>query len=212
MPTVKKSKYHHGDLRRTLIDVSVAAINKDGIDALNLRRLALLAGVSSGAPYHHFADRTELLAAVALEGFELLKTAMLKERALVAVDESERLAALGRAYVMFATSHRGHFRVMFRGDTHAETDEALKSASDSAFQLLREAIEACQNAGTAPHGDPQPLVLHAWATMHGLATLCVDASLSKISIPPAQLAPMITSLSCQMLNSLAMTHAPNVTK
>jgi AcrR family transcriptional regulator len=212
MPTVKKSKYHHGDLRKTLIDVSVDVIDKQGIDALNLRGLALLAGVSSGAPYHHFADRAELLAAIAQEGFELLEAAMVKEGAAAVGGTSERLEALGCAYVLFATSHRGHFRVMFRGDTHSDADEALKNSSDRAFQLLCEAIEACQEAGTAPLGDPQPLVLHAWATVHGLATLCVDSGLSKIGIAPEQLATMITSLTSQMFSSLARTRTPTVAK
>ena len=212
MPTVKRSKYHHGDLRKTLIDVSVDVIDKQGIDALNLRGLALLAGVSSGAPYHHFADRCELLAAIAQEGFEALETAMVCEGAAAVGGTSERLEALGRAYVLFATSHRGHFRVMFRGDTHDGADEALKNSGDRAFQLLCEAVEACQKAGTAPLGDPQPLVLHAWATVHGLATLCVDSSLSKIGIAPEQLAPMITSLTSQMFSSLARTRASTVAK
>jgi AcrR family transcriptional regulator len=212
MPAVKKSKYHHGDLRKTLIDVSVDVIDKQGIDALNLRSLASLAGVSSGAPYHHFADRAELLAAIAQEGFEALEAAMVSEGAAAIGDTSERLEALGCAYVMFATSHRGHFRVMFRGDTHSGADEALTNSGNRAFQLLCEAIEACQRAGTAPLGDPQPFVLHAWATVHGLATLCVDAGLSRIGIAPEQLAPMITSLTSQMFSSLARTCTPTVAK
>lgn len=212
MPTVKKSKYHHGDLRKTLIDVSVDLIGKQGIDALNLRGLAVLAGVSSGAPYHHFADRGDLLAAIAQEGFEALEAAMVSEGDAAIGGTSERLEALGRAYVLFATSHRGHFRVMFRGDTHSDGDAALKTTSERAFQLLYKAIEACQKAGTAPLGDPQPLVLHAWATVHGLATLCVDSGLSKIGIAPEKLAPMITSLTSQMFNSLARTRAPTIAK
>ena len=212
MPTVKKSKYHHGDLRKTLIDVSVDVIDKQGVDALNLRGLAVLAGVSSGAPYHHFADRGELLAAIAQEGFEVLEAAMAREGAAAVGGTSERLEALGRAYVLFATSHRGHFRVMFRGDAHSDADAALKTTSERVFQLLYKAIEACQKAGTAPLGDPQPLVLHAWATVHGLATLCVDSGLSKIGIAPEQLAPMITSLTSQMFSSLARACTPTVAK
>lgn len=200
---VKIDKYHHGDLRKALIKVSLDVIDKKGIDALNLRGLALLAGVSSGAPYHHFTDRSALLAAIAQEGFELLTAAMVSESERVVGDTSERLAALGRAYVMFATTHRGHFRVMFRGDTLSVTDAALSSSSDRAYQLLFEAIEACQAAGTAPPGDPRTLVLHAWSTVHGLATLCVDAGLSKIGIAPAELAPLVTSLTSQMLSALA---------
>ena len=76
----KKSGYHHGDLKQTLIDVSVDVINREGLEALSLRALATQAGVSSGAPYHHFADRNDLLATIALQGFELLGQAMVSRR------------------------------------------------------------------------------------------------------------------------------------
>jgi len=209
MPPEKKSKYHHGDLRKTLIDVSVGVIDSQGVDALNLRGLAVLAGVSSGAPYHHFADRAALLAAIAQEGFELLEAAMVNEASTVVDDTSARLAALGRAYVVFATTHRGHFRVMFRGETHNVLHDALKNSGDRAFQLLCEAVRACQRAGTAPTGNLQILVLHAWSTVHGLATLCVDAGLSRIGIPPEHLAPVITRLTSQMFSALALATTAN---
>jgi len=208
MKISKKKAYHHGDLRRTLMAVSVDLIDRQGIDALHLRNLATLAGVSSGAPYHHFADRAALLAAIAQEGFEGLEVAMVRARDSVAStgaahDSSARLQALGCAYVAFAIAHRGHFRVMFRGDSHSQMDPAVSSARERTFQMLCETIVDCQNAGTAPAGDPQPLVLHAWALVHGLATLCVDDSLSKISLPQDHLAPLITQLSCQMFAALA---------
>ena len=83
MRVKKKAGYHHGDLRQTLIDVSVDVIARQGLDALSLRALATRAGVSSGAPYHHFADRGQLLAAIAQDGF----------------------GRLHQAYVQFAVAH-----------------------------------------------------------------------------------------------------------
>ena len=164
----RKSGYHHGELRRALLDVSVDVIEKHGVDALNLRELAHRAGVSSGAPYHHFADREALLASIAEEGFGYLEAAMIKERDAAPEDATSRLAALGRAYVSFATTHVGHFRVMFRGNLRSPQ---LVRAKPQAFQLLWAAIEDCQRFGVAPSGNPQPLVLTAWSAVHGLATL-----------------------------------------
>eukprot|EP01037_Dinobryon_pediforme_P013834 gene13834-13950_t len=204
--TSQKRAYHHGDLRKTLIAVGVDVIDKKGIDALNLRALALTAGVSSGAPYHHFADRADLLAAIASEGFELLEAAMIRTRDLAGEDSRARLEAMGQAYVLFATSHRGHFRVMFRGDVRQVPNTALEYASESAFQLLCEAIAACQAAGTAPQGDPQPFVLHAWTVVHGLATLWVDESLTKFGSTAEDSALMMTRLTTQMFNALAHHH------
>ncbi len=201
-----KTTYHHGDLRRTLMNVSVKMIDKKGVEALNLRELALLAGVSSGAPYHHFANRGELLGAIAQEGFEMLAAAMTKQRDLAPESSSARLAALGQAYVLFATSHRGHFRVMFRVETAGSAKPTASTfAADHAFGLLTEAIKECQQTGAAPQGDPQLLVLHAWATVHGLATLLVDGGLSKIDLTPENLASMMTHLTGQLFAALAVT-------
>lgn len=198
----KKSGYHHGDLRRTLLDVSIAAIDKHGVDALNLRELATRAGVSSGAPYHHFADRAALLAAIAEEGFSYLEAAMIRERD-AAPDATSRLTALGCAYVSFATAHRGHFRVMFRGDLIGGDSPELVQAKPRVFQLLWDAMEDCQRSGAAPAGDLQPLVLTAWSTVHGLATLWIDGALPYKNLNPERLAPIVSNLLSQMFAALA---------
>jgi AcrR family transcriptional regulator len=207
MRTKKKTGYHHGDLRRTLLDVSVATIDKHGVDALNLRELAIRAGVSSGAPYHHFADRDSLLAAIAEEGFSLLEAAMLRERDAAGGEATSRLAALGRAYLSFATTHRGHFRVMFRGDVYSADSEALLQSKPRPFQLLWEAMEECQRSGVAPTGDLEPLVLTAWSAVHGLATLWIDGVLPKKGLNPERLAPSVTALLSSMFGALAREQA-----
>ena len=200
MRVKRKSGYHHGELRRTLIDVAIGVIDKRGVDALNLRELALRAGVSSGAPYHHFADREVLLASIAEEGFSYLEAAMMDERSAAADDATSRLAALGRAYVGFATTHRGYFRVMFRGDLRSPD---LAQARPRAFQLLYEALEDCQRSGVAPAGDLQPLVLTAWSAVHGLATLWIDDVLPRKGLNPERLAPQVTTLLSSMFAALA---------
>jgi AcrR family transcriptional regulator len=200
----KKSGYHHGELRRTLLDVSIGVIDKHGVDALNLRELAGRAGVSSGAPYHHFADRDALLASIAEEGFGYLEAAMIHERSAAPDDATSRLAALGRAYVSFATTHRGYFRVMFRGDLRSPD---LVQARPRAFQLLYDAIEDCQRSGVAPAGDLQPLVLTAWSAVHGLATLWIDGVLPRKGLNPERLAPRVTTLLSNMFAALAREQA-----
>ena len=174
MRVKKKAGYHHGDLRQTLIAVSVDVITRQGLDALSLRALATRAGVSSGAPYHHFADRADLLAAIALEGFEQLAQAMLSHRDAAPADPIARL------------------------------DPALSAASQRAYQLLREVVEDCQRAGRAPAGDSSALVLTAWSLVHGLATLWVDGALPTGRIDPAKQTPVITGLLGQMFDALGL--------
>ena len=73
MRAKRKADYHHGSLRQALIEAAVKTIAKHGVDALSLRELAARAGVSPGAPYHHFSNRSELLASIAEEGFMRLE-------------------------------------------------------------------------------------------------------------------------------------------
>ena len=120
--------YHHGDLRRVLLDAAVAAIAERGAAALSLRDLARRAGVSHAAPTHHFRDKAGLLTAVAAEGFALLGTALA---------EADDFAATGVAYVRFATTHPGHFAVMFRPVLYHRDDPAVVAARDRTTAMLR---------------------------------------------------------------------------
>lgn len=197
--------YHHGGLRRALIETAVRVIAKQGIDALNLRKLATRAGVTPGAPYHHFANREEFLRAIAEEGFQKLEAALIAERDVAPEDAGSRLEGLGRAYVSFAASNPGYFRAMFHGDAMASgpTQPGLR-----AFDLLREAVLDCQRAGAAPAGDPALLIVTAWSAVHGLATLWVDGALPFEGMDPERLAPEVGRMISRMFAALAREARP----
>jgi AcrR family transcriptional regulator len=204
MRAKRKADYHHGNLRRALIDAAVSAIAKHGVDALNLRQLAARAGVTPGAPYHHFTDREELLAAIAEEGFGRLGAELIAGRDAAGDEASARLEALGRAYINFAISCPGYFRVMFHG---AGKSSGPSAPGLRAFHLLRDAVLACQEAGTAPAGDPSALVLTAWSAVHGFATLWVDGALPFEGMRPEQMAPELGRLLARMFAALARVPA-----
>jgi AcrR family transcriptional regulator len=170
----RRVSYHHGDLRRVVLDASLGLIESDGVDALSLREVARRAGVTHGAPYHHFADKAALLDALAEEGFVLLRDAM--EAALGEHrGAGQRLAACGRAYVDFAVGHPAYFQAMFRpGKSSLRT---RGPAAQAAFLVLVNAVLQCQEEGVAPRGDPEPLVLLAWSAVHGLSSLRLDGAL-----------------------------------
>jgi AcrR family transcriptional regulator len=179
----KSGTYHHGDLRRVLLDAAVRVVDRDGVGGLSLHALARKAGVSSGAPYHHFDSREQLLAAIALEGYQLLAEAMKR-----AVAEAEaagdttalaHLRGLGRGYVRFALEHPGHFRIMFRPELKQQLRDQREPAVDEAFTMLKTAIARCQQEGSIPPGDPNPLVLLAWSAVHGAAVLWIDGPLAQ---------------------------------
>jgi len=179
MPTPKPPR--PTDLRRAILDASLALLEEGGVAALSLREVARRANVTHGAPYHHFIDRSAILAAIAEEGFSILAQGMRELMEAEAVGSIARFEAAGRAYVRFALEHRAHMRVMFRPELacpleHPGVDEAAAAAMGLLFVCAAE----CQRAGTIAEGDPTPLVLTAWAAAHGLASLWIDGPLPRL--------------------------------
>jgi AcrR family transcriptional regulator len=162
--------YHHGDLRQGLIDAARAILEREGAGALSLRAVAREAGVSPAAPYHHFKDKTELLEAVALEGWEMLDEVMGRARACD--DRDERMADASVAYVLFARDHPELYRLMY--DTtrdKAELPAALGSNNASSpYSKVRETLI---RAGVDPddHVRLELATIAAWCSAHGLAEL-----------------------------------------
>nr|MDT0660103.1 TetR/AcrR family transcriptional regulator [Micromonospora sp. DSM 115978] len=160
-----KQPYHHGDLRRALLDAAVVALTEVGPAAISLRDLARRTGVSHAAPTHHFGDKAGLLTAVAVEGFELL------------ADELERagddLLEVGLAYVRFAAAHRAHFEVMYQpGLYHADAPEVLAARTRS-----RAALAGGLRTVAAGRGERSEAPLAAWSIVHGFASLWLAGAL-----------------------------------
>src|ERR1700748_1764471 len=99
--TPARDSYHHGALREELITASLKLIETEGIGAVSLRRAAREAGVSPGAPYHHFAARSALLAAITVRGSALLERELRRAREQAAT-AADALGAVIGAYVRFA--------------------------------------------------------------------------------------------------------------
>src|SRR5438128_419394 len=97
------------ELREQILDASVRLIEAEGLAALSMREVARRAGVSHQAPYHHFADKEAILAAIAEEGFRRLNAAMEEASRSKPADAASRLIAGGRAYVRFAATNPAHF-------------------------------------------------------------------------------------------------------
>src|ERR1700742_5220828 len=133
--------YHHGDLRRALLRAAVDILEGEGPSALSLRAVAREAGVSPAAPYHHFKDKSELLNAVAMEGFARLKAALVEAFAASKANNEAR-SALGVTYVEFSYANPALYRVMWdcaRSGEKMPEDQHDDSAFELVKQTLREA-------------------------------------------------------------------------
>lgn len=183
--------YHHGDLRRALVEAAERILENEGPSALSLRAVAREAGVSAAAPYHHFKDKNELLAAIAQEGFELLAQAM-REGAAHEEDPRRRLNALGVAYVRFARDNPALYNLMY--STSRERDQR----AGGPFGLVKAAmLEAgADNIGAA---DLELAQIAAWCTAHGLAEMSAsrefDAAKDRLGGDEAFFAAILSHLS-----------------
>jgi AcrR family transcriptional regulator len=169
-PSKDARPYHHGDLRRALLQAALQAIAEVGPAAVSLRDLARRTGVSHAAPAHHFGDKAGLLTAVATDGFRRL-AATLGET----YQATGSFLEVGVAYVRFAVTHRAHFEVMFRPELYRPDDPELVQARDAARALLYPpAAEAANN----PDGEGAVRAgVAAWSLVHGLATLWLNHNL-----------------------------------
>lgn len=171
---MNKKSYHHGELRKALVDAAASLAAEHGPESVSLREVAKRAGVSHAAPYHHFRSKAELLHAVALEGERLMDVGMKRAWARRHRTPVDRLFAMGRAYIQFAVRHPHYFRAMFRGVT---PDEGLPDAlqlGQRNFDALITAVQACIGETGRPTRRARGLILTAWTIVHGMASLAVE--------------------------------------
>lgn len=162
---------HHGDLRASLLRAALALLQEGGAEALTLRAVARRAGVSPGAPYHHFADKDALLAAVAGDGFAELHAALSEAAVEAAAGRpTARLHTMCAAYVRFALHAPARYAVMFHPDLGQSP--AMQSVAAAALATFEQLIAAV--AAVSPRPDPQgqrEAALLVWATAHGAVVL-----------------------------------------
>jgi AcrR family transcriptional regulator len=173
MPTTpnageKNRPYHHGDLRRVLLQAAVEAILESGPATVSLRDLARRAGVSHAAPAYHFGDKAGLLTALAADGFWRL-AATLRE----AHETTGSFLEVGVAYVRFAVTHRAHFEVMFHPELYRPDDPEVSRARQASRALLYGPLASEPDPGS----DELRTGVAAWSLVHGLATLWLNQNL-----------------------------------
>jgi AcrR family transcriptional regulator len=168
-PGAENRPYHHGDLRRALVDAARQLLERDGPNALSLRAVAREAGVSPAAPYHHFKDKSELLDAVAEQGWRLLSESVAGAET-PAGPFRDRIAEVGLAYVKFAREHPALYRLMYDCSRNASALPDLASNQESAFAHVRERMIAAGAATNDPL-DIELATIGSWCAAHGLAEM-----------------------------------------
>jgi AcrR family transcriptional regulator len=172
-----RRSYHHGNLRRAMLDEALATIRTEGVDALTLRSIGARLGVSRTALYRHFVDKRALLSAVATEGFGTLRRKLVAAWEDGGRDEGA-FRAMGAAYLDFALENPSHYRVMFGGFVeHESRDPELDREATAAFEALVDALSTLRADSVVRPDDTVLMASHVWALVHGVAMLAVDGQL-----------------------------------
>lgn len=170
-----KEKYHHGDLKNTLIQAGVEILSEEGVGALSLRKVAQRAGVSHNAPYFHFVDKQALIAAISTEGYRSLYEQLVSIRITYQSDPRRQLVEAAFMYLRFAQTQPAHFKVTF--SNAVEREEAYPDLVEMADNLIGELIkivDACQKAGILHPAPVGAMAVSVWSAVHGFTSLFID--------------------------------------
>jgi AcrR family transcriptional regulator len=177
--------YHHGNLKEALLEAALNLIAEKGPGGFTFAEAARSAGVSPAAPYRHFRDRDDLLAAIAQRGFEQFETLLTQAWDDGRPDTPTAFQRLGKAYLHYARSEPASYSAMFESGLPLHAYPALLAASERAFNVIRLASERL--AAMTPPGVPRPpalmMALHIWSMSHGIASLFARGDDARRKLP-----------------------------
>jgi AcrR family transcriptional regulator len=201
--------YHHGDLRRALIEAALRLAEEGGPQAVSVREAARRAGVSAGAPFRHFADRDALMTAVAEEAQRRFREQI--DRALTETssgDPLKRFRALGLAYLRWAMRNPAHFEIISSG-RHFDHDRAAALSRDNAElialteQMLADAFEK----GQLRSGELKQIQIAGRALVYGFARMNIDGHFPRWGVAAAEVERMAESVLDVFIGGITPTPA-----
>ncbi|MDJ0754632.1 MAG: TetR/AcrR family transcriptional regulator [Ardenticatenaceae bacterium] len=195
-----KTKYHHGDLRKALIEAGVSLLQEEDASELTLRRVAREAKVSHMAPYRHFADKNALLAAIAVEGFQILGEQIKEEIHANRSDPRQMIDHVCLAYVKFGIEHPAHLTLMFSGLLSTGSSDELNLAAQKTLSLLKQTVKHAQKENLLKSVDGTQMAKSIWSMVHGLAMLMKEGLL--LSEDGAQFEPIVRQSIDHLLNGI----------
>jgi AcrR family transcriptional regulator len=176
-----RDSYHHGDLRTALLAAAARLLEKEGAEAVSFRAIAREVGVSQTAPYNHFESKEHLLATVAEDGFR--RFTALQRAPSPARSPRQRLQALGRAYVAFASAHPQLYRLMFGvGLADWKRYPSLVEAAEQSCLPVQQALAEVASHGASHGKSAHGAWIATWAMVHGLASLLIDGKLDETDV------------------------------
>jgi AcrR family transcriptional regulator len=198
-----RSNYHHGNLRQTVIDATLALVEEGGFENVNLREVARRAGVSTGAPFRHFPNKTALLTAVAEEAMQLFRNEITSEmKKLIDTDPLSCFRAIGTAYLNWAIRYPTHFQIISaQSQIDFDGSESLRRDNEEVRALMAGVPPKVQFGGRALVFGLARMYVSGHFTQWGLSRTSAKRAMAEI------LDTFINGLSGEMNEtSMADTH------
>ena len=174
--TEPRTSYHHGNLRQALIDAAVQIAKEQGPGNVSVREVAKRAGVSPGAPFRHFSNKTALLTAVAEQAMSRFRSEIIDTVSLIASDNPiERFTAVGVAYLRWANRNPIHFEIIStRTLIDWQSSVSLRADNEAIRSLLEESLKDAQKRGLLNSADIVQTQIAGRALVYGLSRMCID--------------------------------------
>lgn len=181
----RRKHYHHGDLRPALIAATLRLIEEEGPENVTVRAAAKRAGVSSGAPFRHFPNRTALMTAVAEEATARFVAEIAGAQAEIGGDDPlAHLFAIGMAYLRWAVRNPAHFQVVStRSFIDYDGSQSLRRDNDAIRQQMDDLLAEAQRRGLLHQADIVHIPLAARAMVYGLARMYADGHFAQWAVP-----------------------------
>lgn len=201
----RRASFHHGNLRQALIEATLALVKEGGADKVTVREAARRAGVSSGAPFRHFPNKTALMTAIAEDGMRRFRAEI--EDALKrvpAADPLTRFRAIGGAYFRWVVRNPEHFRIISdRRLIDFDGSETLRRDNEDIRALMEELLRAAQQQGLIRRDDVAEIALAARAVAYGLGRMWADGHFGQWDVAPAEIRRTIDAVFDLFMRGLA---------
>jgi AcrR family transcriptional regulator len=171
MRPVAERTYHHGDLKAALLIAARSIVEEQGADAFTLREAARRAGVSHGAPAHHFGDKTGLLTQLAVQVMRERVEQVEAAKFAAGPDPLVQLKACGMAHIDFLISHPNLEGLCWRDNLIDRANPALQEVLQRMTAGLIETMSAVTGKALVPDKEANPSTLLAISVVHGFAQM-----------------------------------------
>ncbi|MBW8758761.1 MAG: TetR/AcrR family transcriptional regulator [Burkholderiales bacterium] len=200
--------YHHGDLRRVVIETALAMLREERNWQFTLREVARRAGVSHGAPYKHFPDKAALLVELAMIGFDRLRESLGAAQAAAPATLFEELACVSRAYVAFGVDNPALYRLMFSAEEGKAAGLHLDERAMAVFEVVLGLLHRGQAAGSVRERPIEGQAAACWGLVHGMTMLSIEGLLLPAKVGPTPLDSALGALVEGLKNSSGDAERP----